>query len=359
MITRLRIPGTWMWSAWQPDRGMTFNSYLFERPGPEGGDGSVVVDPLPLSEDALRWISARGGVHTVILTNRDHIRAAQSFRERFGARVLAHSVEAPLFEIAIDATFADGEEVFAGAYAIALAHGKTPGEVALHLPDAQSALVGDALIGAPAGALSLLPDEKLADPALFLLELRRLWSLRLDALLLGDGQPIFSGADDALATMLEQRGGVEVNRINVDQVNFRVEDEGKYTAADGEVGLMIGARKLGYRIAEIPPGNAFCPLHSHVNEEEFFYVLDGHPSIRTPRGTLECRRGDFVAFPTGERGTHQLRNDSPQPCRVLMVGINAEEELCFYPESRKVLVDVREHGFIVRTEPTLDYYDGE
>ena len=207
MIAPLRIPGAWMWSAWQPDRAMAFNSYLFERPSPQGGEGSLVVDPLPLGEDAFQWISGRGGVHTVILTNRDHVRAAQTFRDRFGARVLAHSVEAPLFEIGIDATFADGEQVFPGAYVIALAHGKTPGEVALHLPEVQSALVGDALIGAPTGTLSLLPDEKLEDPAHFLLELRRLWALRLDSLLLGDGQPIFSGADDALATLLEQRGG--------------------------------------------------------------------------------------------------------------------------------------------------------
>jgi uncharacterized cupin superfamily protein len=362
MIARLSIPGVWMWSAWQPDRAMAFNSYLFERTQAEDGDGAVVVDPLPLDEAALAWIASRGGVRTVVLTNRDHARAAQLFRERFGARVLAHAVEAPLFDIPIDATFADGAEVFPGARAVSLPFGKTPGEVAIHVPRARCAVVGDAVIGAPAGSLSLLPDEKLEDPARFVLSLRALWALHLDALLLGDGQPVFQAADDALATLLERRGGAEVNRINLDELEFRPlrrGDGAKFEAADGEVGLFIGARKLGYRVCEIPPGKAFCPLHSHQAEEEFFYVLKGNPSIRTLRGTIECRPGDFIAFPTGERGTHQLRNDAQDPCVVLMVGMNSEDEVCFYPDSQKVLVDVRGRRLMVRSAPQLDYLEGE
>lgn len=356
MIAPLSIPGAWMWSAWQPDRGMAFNSYFFETAG-----GNVAVDPLPLDEPALRWLEQRGGVKTIVLTNRDHVRDAQTLRGRFGARVVAHAPEAPLFGMPIDGTFADGDEVFPGAHAIALAHGKTAGEVALHLAGAQAALVGDALIGAPAGALSLLPDEKLEDPLRLCFSLRKLWALELETLLLCDGQPIFRGADAALGALLESRAGAAINRINLDELAYlsRPRTE-RYQFDDGEVGLYIGARKLGYRVARIPAGKAFCPLHAHQANEEFFYVLEGTPSIRTSRGTVQCRAGDFIAFPVGERGSHQLLNESAEPCTVLMAGGNETREVCTYPDSQKLLV-VDEQGArsIVRSVPLLDYFDGE
>ena len=358
MIGRLEIPGGWMWSAWQPDRGMAFNSYLFERDG-----GAVAIDPLPLEERELDDLAARvGPVHTIVLTNRDHARAAGVLRERFGSRILAHAPEASLFELPIDATFEDREEIFPGAFALAIPCGKTPGETAIVLPAARAAIVGDAIIGAPAGSLSLLPDEKLADPSGLVLALRRLWARDLEALLLGDGQPLFTGADAALGRLLESRGGPAVNRINVDEIAFvrDASDPDRYQVEDGEVGLLIGARKLGYRLARIEAGRAFCPLHSHVHAEEFFFVLEGTPSIRTLTGTIECRSGDFIAFPTGERGTHQVRNDSGQSALVLLVGMEPDAEVCFYPDSRKVLVDVRgESSVMVRSVPLLDYYDGE
>jgi uncharacterized cupin superfamily protein len=217
------------------------------------------------------------------------------------------------------------------------------------------------MIGAPGGALSLLPDEKLENASRLILELRRLWALHLDTLLLCDGQPIFHGADDAIAQLLETRGGAQVNRINIDELEFEAyKEHARFGAEDGEVGLLIGARKLGYRVAKIPPGKSFCPLHSHEAEEEFFFVIDGNPSVRTLRGTIACRRGDFIAFPTGERGTHELRNDSDAECTVLLVGLNEAVEICRYPDSQKVLFDsFDEARLMVRSTPTLDYFDGE
>jgi|SRR5579884_282900 len=348
MISRLSIPGGWMWSAWQPDRGMNFNSYLFERASrhSQPSEGCVAIDPLPLSESDLDWIAELGGVHTIVRTNRDHERACAQLRERFSAR----TIDDP----------ADGEEIFAGARAIRIAYGKAP-EFAIHLADARAAVIGDALIGAPAGGLSLLSDEKLENPQKLTLTLRRLWALQLETLLLCDGQPILCGADRVLGELLEKRGGADVNRINVDELFFEpYKEHARFAAEDGEVGLLVGARKLGYRVARIPPGKSFCPLHSHEAEEEFFFVLKGNPSVRTLRGTVQCRAGDFIAFPTGERGTHELRNDSDAPATVILVGTNEAVEICRYPDSQKVLFDSYDEGrLMVRSAPTLDYFDGE
>jgi uncharacterized cupin superfamily protein len=344
MLARLNIAGAWTWSAWQPERGMNFNSYLFER-----GDGCVAVDPLPLDDASIDAIAQMGGVHTIVITNRDHLRGAQALRSRFDARVVDKCE--------------DGEEVFPGAYAVQIPYGKSD-EFALHLRAARAAVVGDALIGAPAGTLSLLPDEKLRDARRFPLALRRLWALRLKTLLLCDGQPVFDAADDAIGALLDDRAGAELYRINADELTYRVDRGwGGFASDDGEVGLLIGARKLGYQVVKIPPGKAFCPLHWHAQCEEFFYVLEGTPSLRMRRGTLQCRPGDFIAFPVGEQGAHQLRNDSSDPCLVLLVGMEEPAvglEACFYPDSDKMGVwtpDARLR--MLRASPDLDYFDGE
>jgi uncharacterized cupin superfamily protein len=319
---------------------MSFNSYLFR-----SGDGLVAVDPLEADGEVLEWMASLGGVHTIVITNRDHQRAAPSLASRFRCRI-------------VDAA-KDGEEVFPGAFAVPVPFGKSP-EFAVHLRAYHAAIIGDALIGSPAGSLSLLPDEKLEDPQRFVFALRRIWGLQLEALLLGDGQPLFSGADALLGALLEKRGGAAVNRINLDELTFAPRGgPEKYVCEDGEAGLLIGARQLGYRVVRIAPGKAFCPLHWHEANEEFFYVMEGTPSIRTGRGTIVCRPGDFIAFPCGERGAHQVINESARQCLVLLAGMNQTLEACFYPDSNKVMVQREAGRLLVRSSPAIGYFDGE
>jgi uncharacterized cupin superfamily protein/glyoxylase-like metal-dependent hydrolase (beta-lactamase superfamily II) len=347
----LALSGFHTWSQWQPDRGMFFSSFLWVREG-----GNVAFDPLPLSADDARAVEALGGVTTILLTNRDHERGAQALRERFGARILSSRREAELFELQVDGTF--DRDVLPGLLAIQLDGAKTPGEVAFLRDDAEVAIVGDAILGTPLGALSFLPDAKLADPVALALSLRRLSSPRLHTLLLGDGASLFAGADDALAMLIETRGGPAANRVNLDELAYEFSNDagGKYAAHEAEIGWHLGARRLGYRIARLPAGARFSPLHAHDKEEELFYVIEGRPTVRTLRGSLQLRRGDFMAFPIGDRGTHQLLNESDADAVVLLLGEADADEVAYYPDSHKILA--RRRNLMMR-EDRLDYYDGE
>lgn len=353
-MQRLGLTDAYQWSIRQPDRGIYFNSLLFVRER-----GNIAIDPLPLEPDQRRQVDGLGGIASIILTNRDHARAAVELRAAYGAKILASVEEAPLFGFPIDETFGDGAELFPGAFALALGDQKTPGEVAIHLPAEKTAIVGDAMIGTPAGALSLLADEKYADPQAAVLGLRRIWSCNVQTLLLGDGACIFGNADEAIGALLETRGGVAVNRINLDELSWEPFRGGrpKYECSWAEIGLDIGARKLGYAAVILPPGKALCPLHSHEREEEMFFVVEGEPSIRSARGTIECRRGDLIAFPTGERGAHQLLNQSGRDATILVLAAEAPQEICHYPDSDKFGLYPRR--LMLRGSPSLDYYDGE
>jgi uncharacterized cupin superfamily protein len=347
------VPGVSMWSVWQPDRNLYFNSFFVRAP-----DGNLAIDPLPLADLDASEIEAAGGVAWIAITNRDHERAARALAARFGAKLAASELDAPLLSGGVDRTLRDGDE-FCGARAVALEGFKTPGEFALHFPAEKTVVVGDALWGMPAGALTLMKDDKLADPPRAVLSLRRVRALLPEHLLTGDGTCVFGDAHRVLWRALEARRDAYVNRINRDDVPWRewTDEPPGYGGRTLEIDAFIGAERLGYRLVQLGPGQATSPLHWHAEEEELFVVLRGSATLQTPRGAVPLRAGDFVAFPTRAEGAHKLRNDSSEPCEVLMVANIAAADVCYYPDSKKVLVERAD--LMLRDHPTLDYWDGE
>ncbi len=354
-MQKLAIEGLYMWSVWQSDRNVHFNSYFYKY-----ADTNIAVDPLAwLPEDEAEMLGF-GGVAWIVVTNRDHERRTHELAQSFGAKIAASEQDAPLLACAVDRKLKHGEEIVPGLRVIALEGLKSPGEIALHFEERRVAIVGDALWGDPAGSVRLLRDDKLLDPKAAVRSLRRLWALRLKTLLVGDGANIYADADRVIGEYLQSRSDVFVNRINIDELEGEPESycDGKFAATFREVGFLIGARKLGYQVSTIPPGARFCPMHGHLMEEEMFLVWEGEPTIRMNRGEFVCRRGDLIAFPTGDAGTHQLVNNSDKPCTVLMLCDYEPNEVCWYPDSKKIMIDGRDR-LIVRSEPALDYFDGE
>jgi len=346
------IPGIFMWSVWQPDRNFYFNSFFVKT-----DDGNLVVDPLAGDDALVEHIASMGGIAWIVVTNRDHERAARTYVERFGAKVAASEADAPLLTIPVERLLHEGD-LLLGARVVTFSGLKTAGEIALWFRERRTVIVGDALWGDPAGSLRLMRADKLADPAAAILSLRKLRALYPAHVLVGDGTCIFDHAMRVLQRAYEAEPDVLVHRVNLDELPLADHGEGRYVAAHAEIGFLIGAERLGYRVARLEPGKTFCPLHWHSVEEELFIVWDGEPSLRTPRGTFRLRRGDCVAFPTRPEGAHQLVNESDGPATVIMISNTDEEhDDCFYPDSHKVLVGRAD--VIVRDHPTLDYYDGE
>ena len=107
--------------------------------------------------------------------------------------------DAPQMDLKPSKTFKDGELLPCGIWVIHLLDQKSPGESALFLQQGKGVLiVGDALIGKPQGALSLLPPEKYPDAAKAKAGLGRLLKYQFDAILVGDGASILTGAKPAV-----------------------------------------------------------------------------------------------------------------------------------------------------------------
>jgi uncharacterized cupin superfamily protein len=52
--------------------------------------------------------------------------------------------------------------------------------------------------------------------------------------------------------------------------------------------------------------------HAESLEEEFAYVIEGHPQVWIDGHRHDLRPGDFVAFPAGTGITHTFLNNSDE-----------------------------------------------
>jgi glyoxylase-like metal-dependent hydrolase (beta-lactamase superfamily II) len=191
------LPGVLTWPWFSERHGYDFNGTLVLH-----DDGNLCVDPVE-PDDAMLDRLAEVGVARVLITNRNHVRAANSVRERTGASIAIHLADADYARsqgARLDAELAPGARV--GPFTIVGVPGKSPGEVALHDPARGILVVGDAVIGNPPSRLSLLPERVIDDPPALRASLRRLLDLDFDAIVVGDGVPILAGARERLRELV-------------------------------------------------------------------------------------------------------------------------------------------------------------
>lgn len=65
----------------------------------------------------------------------------------------------------------------------------------------------------------------------------------------------------------------------------------------------------------LPPRALGAPLHTHRNEDEYSYVLEGSIGVQLGDEVLEASRGDLVFKPRGV--AHTFWNASDEPARLL------------------------------------------
>lgn len=200
-MKRLHRPDLWSWSVFDEARNIDFHGLLWVRPA-----GNVAIDPLPQTEHDRRHLLSLGGARTIVLTSSDHVRGAVELAAATGAVVMGPAGERDGFPIPCDRFLADGDEAVGGLTALALGGSKTPGELALVL-DGSTLVTGDLVRAHRGGGLDLLPDAKLTDRAAAIASVRRLAALPgIDAVLVGDGWPVFRGGAAALAELVASAG---------------------------------------------------------------------------------------------------------------------------------------------------------
>ncbi|HZC03577.1 MAG TPA: MBL fold metallo-hydrolase [Gammaproteobacteria bacterium] len=186
-----------MWSWFSEPHGYNFNGFFIRHPA-----GNLCIDPADPGEEVLNEL-ARQGVARILLTNRNHVRAANRVRLTTKAPTAIHPADAAYARAQgaeLDDELQVGEEV--GPLVSVGVPGKSPGELAFYWPERKILLVGDAVIGNPPGSLGLLRESVMDDSPRLRESVRKLLDLDFNALLVGDGQPVLQGARARLVDLV-------------------------------------------------------------------------------------------------------------------------------------------------------------
>jgi quercetin dioxygenase-like cupin family protein len=83
--------------------------------------------------------------------------------------------------------------------------------------------------------------------------------------------------------------------------------------------LVHGAQTGGLGVFEmkVPPGAQVPPPHSHANNEECVYVLEGVLKYSVDDETRDLKPGDWMSTPRGS--VHHFSNSGAEPVRALVM----------------------------------------
>ena len=164
--------------------------------------GLVVVDPIPLADEAWDELLAEAPLRAILLTNGNHVRDTEALRERHQVPIVtslaAHKEIAPLRP---DIILLENELLY-GASAISIPGGSA-GETAFHFAEGIVAL-GDSIINLDGEkGLELLPDKYCDDPRQNRRSLEKLLALDFHTLTFAHGLPVASHARAKLQALLQ------------------------------------------------------------------------------------------------------------------------------------------------------------
>lgn len=98
------------------------------------------------------------------------------------------------------------------------------------------------------------------------------------------------------------------------------------------VGKKLGLKRMGIHIESLAPGRRTSWPHAESEEEEFAYVIEGHPQVWIDGTIYDLSPGDFVAFPSGTGIAHTFINNSEEIVLMLVGGEASKEgNKIYYP----------------------------
>lgn len=98
-----------------------------------------------------------------------------------------------------------------------------------------------------------------------------------------------------------------------------------------QLGDAFGLSRFGVNLTVLPPGALSALLHRHTEQEEFIYILSGHPTLRTDAGEVPLEPAMCVGFPA-HGAAHQLINQTAEDVHYLEVGDRSATDRGEYPE---------------------------
>jgi glyoxylase-like metal-dependent hydrolase (beta-lactamase superfamily II) len=190
------VPGVWTWSVHDDRIDFVSASYAVS-----SEEGTVLIDPLPLEDDALRRL---GDAAAICLTTSSHQRSAWRLRRALGARVWAPAL-ARQVEEEPDERYSEDDALPAGMRPIFTPGAGTTQHTFLLDRDGGVAFVPDLFVLPPGGELTLVPEQYAHDVEQARRSVEKLLQLPFAALCLGHGAPVLDDPKARMRAALEYR----------------------------------------------------------------------------------------------------------------------------------------------------------
>jgi uncharacterized cupin superfamily protein len=107
------------------------------------------------------------------------------------------------------------------------------------------------------------------------------------------------------------------------------------------LGDIFGLANFGVNLTRLAPHASSSLRHAHSRQDEFIYVLAGHPTLHTDEGRMRLAPGMCAGFKAGTGNGHRLVNETGEDVVVLEVGDRTPGDDGTYPDDdlKAVLVD--------------------
>jgi len=98
------------------------------------------------------------------------------------------------------------------------------------------------------------------------------------------------------------------------------------------LGDLFGLANFGVNLTRLAPGAMSALRHDHVKQDEFVYILQGHPTLHTDEGRTKLAPGMCAGFKAGNGNAHRLLNESGEEVVYLEVGDRTPGDGVSYPD---------------------------
>ncbi len=98
------------------------------------------------------------------------------------------------------------------------------------------------------------------------------------------------------------------------------------------LGDLFGLSNFGVNLTRLSPGAGSALRHAHSKQDEFIYILRGHPILITDAGETQLSPGMCAGFKAGTGNAHQLVNRTSEEVHFLEVGDRSAGDSAQYPD---------------------------
>jgi uncharacterized cupin superfamily protein len=106
-----------------------------------------------------------------------------------------------------------------------------------------------------------------------------------------------------------------------------------------QLGELFGLKNFGVNLTSLAPNAISSLRHSHAKQDEFIYIVQGHPTLQTDEGKIPLSPGMCVGFPAGTGNAHHLRNETVEEVLYLEIGDRTGGDEVNYPDDDLRVVD--------------------